>query len=181
MCVVEDVQLEGASIHATDIISLVRAGELKRANFYLGRAYMLEGAVIRGQGLGAKSLYPTINLQAQSGYAVPKEGVYVGQTEIFSAGSVVAAAPSEQSVAPACKISAGGLLPSVIFVGHRLSTDDSFCIETHILNGVVPAQAATLKLHFIDFLRENKKFAKLSELKAAITADIDKARSYFPS
>ncbi|MGP1560655.1 MAG: riboflavin kinase [Helicobacteraceae bacterium] len=272
VCVVEDVQLEGASIHATDIISLVRAGELKRANFYLGRAYMLEGAVIRGQGLGAKSLYPTINLQVAGGYTVPKEGVYVGQTEIvevfetpsgdqdqsgddanatsaqdlsstldlnsatttqdlgFSASQDLSR-PSAQDLSSArtCDLSlartlsqdlslspttnreltlnmarsttqdlastqdpnparaqdlsqtstSAKLYPSVIFVGHRLSTDGSFCIETHILGGAANFNAKKVKLHFLGFLRENKKFSDLSQLKASITADINKARSYF--
>ncbi len=391
VCVVEDVQLDGVSIHATDIINLVRAGELARANVYLGRAYMLEGAVIRGQGLGAKSLYPTINLQVADGYTVPKEGVYVGQTEIvevfetpsgdqdpsgddvsatsaqdlsaraqdpsptvsattqdlgFSTGQDLSHTSTQDlnsastkdlnphphtqdpsglqdlvstqdpsahdhsqdlascqdpststkpqdpaqdlSSARTCNLSltrthaqdpslipttnrelalnmarsttqdlastrdpnsasaydlkhaqdlgfsagqdlshtstqdlsnastkdlnphshaqdpsglqdlantkdlnparakdlsqtnaSAKLYPSVIFVGHRLSTDGSFCIETHILGGAANFNAKKVKLHFLDFLRENKKFSDLSQLKASITADINKARSYF--
>ena len=40
-----------------------RAGEIKKANDSLGRSFKLEGIVEKGEGIGSKSLFPTLNLR----------------------------------------------------------------------------------------------------------------------
>jgi len=61
--------------------------------------------------------------------------------------------------------------PSVSFVGHRVSTDGNFAIESHILDGeVVCSEVASIS--FVSFIRDNKKFNSLDELKKVIKKDI---------
>ena len=61
--------------------------------------------------------------------------------------------------------------PSVSFVGHRVTTDGSFAIESHILDGEVCCEKRA-SISFISFIRNNEKFNNLDELKQAIQKDI---------
>ncbi|MCW8837613.1 MAG: bifunctional riboflavin kinase/FAD synthetase, partial [Thiovulaceae bacterium] len=61
--------------------------------------------------------------------------------------------------------------PSVSFVGHRVTTDGSFAIESHILDGEV-GNVQKASISFVSFIRDNKKFDSINELKKAINSDI---------
>ena len=149
--VVPEVKIDGISVHSRTIKDFLRRGDIAMANKLLGRCYMIEGEVVRGQGLGKKELVPTINLVTGK-FLLPKEGVYATLTQIKSS-----------------------LYPSVSFIGHRVTTDGSFAVETHIIDAK-PPQAQRVRIYFIDFLRENRKFATLDALKTAIERDIQKAK-----
>jgi len=150
--VVDEVAYNGDSIHSQKIRQKIKDGDIKGANAFLGYNYTLKGKHIKGQGLGAKELVATINLEAEA-YLMPKEGVYVSLTQL----------ENEEH-----------FHPSVSFFGHRVSTDNSFAIETHILDGeVVCSDNATISL--VSYIRENKKFDTLEKLKKAIQKDIAQA------
>ena len=61
---------------------------------------------------------------------------------------------------------------SITFIGKR-STDENFAIETHILEEFKIDNL--IEIEFIDFLRENKKFNNLKDLKKQILHDRQKA------
>ncbi len=148
--VVAEVCLNGDSIHSHKIRAKLTIGDMKGANAFLGHNYTIRGVVEKGQGIGKKELVATINISA-SEFLTPKEGVYVSLTRI----------DDEEHYHP-----------SVSFVGHRVSTDGSFAVESHILDGeVVCTQKASIS--FISFIRDNKKFNSLPELKQAIKKDIE--------
>ncbi|MFW6308286.1 MAG: riboflavin kinase [Campylobacterales bacterium] len=65
---------------------------------------------------------------------------------------------------------------SVSFVGHRVSTDRSFSIETHILGEFIDSNSESVKIEFINKIRENRRFADLNELKKQIESDIEQAK-----
>ncbi len=147
--VVDEVTFHNDSIHSHKIRQKLSIGDIKGANDFLGHNYMINGKLEKGQGLGSKELVATINIES-SGFLTPKEGVYVTLTQI----------DDEEH-----------FHPSVSFVGHRVSTDGSFAVESHILDGVVRCdKKATIS--FVSFIRENKKFDTLLELKEAIKKDI---------
>ena len=150
--VVEEVFYAGHSVHSRYIKDLLTEGDILQANALLGREYSVEGVVIKGQGLGQKSLYPTFNL-ACGDFFLPKPAVYVTRCEI-----------------------AGRLYPSVSFVGKRLSTDGQFSVETHILDEDFSVTVDTMTLYFVDYLRENRKFDDLGDLKEQIAQDIKSAK-----
>jgi riboflavin kinase/FMN adenylyltransferase len=108
--------------------------------------------VIQGQGLGKKELVPTINLNVKE-YQLPLEGVYATRTLID-----------------------GQWLNSVSFLGHRVTTDDSYAVETHILDKEIGEVNGEIKLEFVDFIRFNKKFNSLDALKEEIQNDIGMAK-----
>ncbi len=150
--VVDEVSIEGIPVHSRTIKAYLREGKLEMANKLLGRRYCIDGDVITGQGLGKKELVPTLNLHVEH-YQLPLEGVYATRTKIGNEW-----------------------LSSVSFLGHRVTTDGSYAVETHVLDKDIGEVNGRVVLEFIAFIRENQKFDGLDELKKQIQDDIDMAR-----
>ena len=68
---------------------------------------------------------------------------------------------------------------SITFLGHRVTTDNSFAVETHILDKNIDVKNENIEIKFIDFIRDNQKFNSFLDLKNAILNDILIARNYF--
>jgi len=150
--VVDEVSIDAIPVHSRTIKAYLRDGDVKMANRLLGRTYYIDGEVIQGQGLGKKELFPTLNLSVKN-YQLPLEGVYATRTRIDDKW-----------------------LNSVSFLGHRVTTDDSFAVETHILDVDIGEVQGVVALEFVDFIRGNKKFDSLDALKEQIKEDIDIAK-----
>jgi riboflavin kinase/FMN adenylyltransferase len=150
--IVEEVSFEGIPVHSRTIKSYLREGNIAMANKLLGRTYRIEGEIVQGQGLGKKELVPTINLNVKT-YQLPLEGVYATRTCLE-----------------------GVWLNSVSFLGHRVTTDDSFAVETHILDKTLGEVQGEIALEFVDFIRANQKFDTLEALKQQIQNDIEIAK-----
>lgn len=150
--VIDEVCKDGEAIHSHMIRSFLKSGEIRKSKQFLGRDYSIKGFVIKGQGLGAKELVPTINVESDQ--LLPKSGVYVSLTRINDEVS---------------------FHPSVTFIGHRVSTDGKEAVETHILDRDI-ARVDSVEIVFMDYLRDNQKFDRLDLLKEAIVADIAQAK-----
>lgn len=149
--VVEEHTQDGASIHSSLIRAFLSNGDVDKANRFLGREYSIIGDVISGQGLGKEELYPTMNLRVRD-YLLPLDGVYATRTKVGEK-----------------------IYDSVSFVGNRVSTDGLFSIETHILDKDIES-TQNVEIFFVEYLRDNKKFETLSELKEQISQDIKLAK-----
>jgi riboflavin kinase/FMN adenylyltransferase len=144
--VIKEIKIDGIGVHSHIIRKFIKE-DIKKANKFLGRNYKIKGYQIKGQGLGNKELVPTINIKLFKPYVLPKEGVYITKTNS---------------------------LLSLTFIGIR-STDNNFSIETHIIEGekLKVKNEKLIEIEFIDFLRENRKFNTLDELKQQIQKDIE--------
>ena len=149
--IVDEVSIEGVSVHSRTIKSYLREGDIVMANRLLGRRYSIDGTVVSGQGLGKKKLVPTLNLQVQE-YQLPHEGVYATRTKLE-----------------------GKWFPSVSFVGHRVTTDGAYAVESHLLEHDIDEVRGNVEIEFVDFIRSNQKFESLEDLKKQIFDDITKA------
>ena len=152
--IVEEVMVGGVSVHSRTIRNHLRLGQVEKANTLLGREYMIVGDVIRGQGIGMRQLYPTLNLHVD-GFLLPGEGVFTTRTKVGES-----------------------LYPSVSFVGHRVSTDGSFAIETHVLDKLEHFAAPVVELYFVDKIRDNALYDDLEALKKRIALDIETAKEH---
>ncbi len=150
--VVDEVKHQNDSVHSHEIRMKLQIGDIKGANEFLGHNYTIEGKRVDGQGLGSRELVPTINLHVKD-FLLPKEGVYVTLTRI----------DDEEH-----------FHPSVSFIGHRVTTDGSFAVETHVLDGLFTCKDKA-EISFVDFIRNNEKFDSIQKLKAAIKKDSAKA------
>ena len=79
----EELFFEGEPISSTRIRGAIRAGDVARAAAMLGRPYVMDGIVSKGEGLGRKLGYPTINL-APENELFPADGVYVSRLALRS-------------------------------------------------------------------------------------------------
>jgi riboflavin kinase/FMN adenylyltransferase len=150
--VVDEVSIEGIPVHSRTIKAYLREGKVEMANKLLGRRYTIDGDVIAGQGLGKKELVPTLNLHVDH-YQLPLEGVYATRTKIGNEW-----------------------FASVSFLGHRVTTDGSYAVETHIIDKNIGEVSGTVAIEFVAFIRENQKFDGLDGLKKQIQDDIDRVR-----
>jgi riboflavin kinase/FMN adenylyltransferase len=147
--VVSEVKQNNDSVHSHKIRAKLQIADIKGANEFLGHNYTISGERVDGQGLGSRELVATINLKVD-GFLLPKEGVYATLTRL----------DDEEH-----------FHPSVSFIGHRESTDGSFAVESHILDGEVKCEKKA-EISFVDFIRNNEKFDSIEKLKEAIQKDI---------
>ncbi|MCB4784461.1 MAG: bifunctional riboflavin kinase/FAD synthetase [Sulfurovum sp.] len=150
--IVQEVSIKGISVHSRTIKGYLREGNIKMANTLLGRAYSIEGEIISGQGIGKNELVATLNLNIKE-YQLPLEGVYATHTKIKNKW-----------------------YDSVSFLGHRVSTDGSYAVETHILDKDLGEVHGKAEIAFMAFIRQNQKFESLAVLKKQIKADIQSAK-----
>jgi len=153
--VVNEVKLKEISVHSRTIKRYIAEGNIKLVNQLLNRSYMIYGKIISGQGLGKKELVATLNLNVHD-YDLPKEGVYATRTKIRDEW-----------------------FESVSFLGHRVTTDGSYAIETHILDRDIGMVVGNAWIEFVDFIRDNKKFNGLKALKVQIEEDIKEVKHLF--
>ncbi|MBF7067342.1 bifunctional riboflavin kinase/FAD synthetase [Campylobacter volucris] len=150
--IVDEFKKNNQSVHTSMIKTMLKNGLVFQVREYLGRFYNIFASVIKGQGIGSKELFATINLKVKN-FFLPKDGVYASIVKFDNK-----------------------TFHSVTFIGIR-STDEHFSIETHILednfNEKVPKE---VELVFIDYIRENQKFNDLTLLKAQISKDIIQAK-----
>lgn len=165
-----------SSNYGTEIISSSRirhsltVGNVAEARAMLGRPYILEGIITKGDQLGRKLDAPTANLSSFS-QIVPATGVYF--VRAFLGVDAPIMAPSPSALPAVCSIS---LRPTL------LQNTPSLRVETHILVGNYELDSLygnPLSLYFDDKVREDQKFENLEELKKAIALDIATARRYY--
>ena len=138
-------------VSSTVIKDLIKVGKIKEANEYLYQDYEIEGEVVKGLGNGSKLLFPTINLKLTTNYVLPKNGVY--KTKVYLNDLVY---------------------DSITNVGIHPTIDklNEVSIETHILNFNKDIYGKFVRIRFMDFIRDEKKFNSIEELKKQIQLDI---------
>jgi riboflavin kinase/FMN adenylyltransferase len=98
---------------------------------------------------------PTINLKVDE-FLLPQEGVYITKTILDNKE-----------------------YKSITFLGHRVTTDGSYAVETHILDENITNDNYTTQIKFYEKIRDNKKFDSFEDLKKQIFDDIELAKNYF--
>jgi riboflavin kinase/FMN adenylyltransferase len=156
---VEEVIEGGEPVSSTRIRDAISKGRLAEANAMLGREYFLEGIVSRGERVGRKIGYPTINL-APENELHPADGVYVTRIEISSFGR---------------------RFDSVTNIGRRPTVyqDFSTTIETYVLDFTSDVYGERVRLFFHERLREERTFPSVMALTEQIGRDIESTRAYF--
>jgi riboflavin kinase/FMN adenylyltransferase len=152
--VIDEVCVHNDSVHSHKIRAKIQIGDIAGANGFLGHNYTVRGRIVTGQGIGKKELVPTINLVTED-FLLPKEGVYATLTRI----------DGEEHY-----------YPSVSFIGHRVTTDGSFAVETHIIGSEVSCRESAA-ISFVGFIRDNCRYDSLEALKEAIAMDIKTAKT----
>lgn len=156
---VEEVFYQDEPISSTRIRDAIARGDVSQANGMLGREYELDGMVSKGDHVGQKIGYPTINLASENDLP-PADGVYVTRIEIRSFGR---------------------RFDCVTNIGRRptLYEDCATTIETYVLDFSANVYGERVRLFFLDRLREERKFPSVMALTEQIGRDIEATRGYF--
>jgi riboflavin kinase/FMN adenylyltransferase len=146
----------GAPISSSRLRDLVAAGDLAQANALLGYSYFAEGTVKPGKKLGRTLGFPTLNLSWAPALR-PAYGVY----------AVVVTGPDGR---PQPAVANYGLRPTVEAgaVEPRL--------EVHVLGPTALAYGDAVRVQWLRFLRPERKFGGVEELRAQVEKDRETAR-----
>lgn len=156
--IVEQAEYDGKKISSTEIRECIREGKIKRANEMLGYNYYYKLPVLHGNEIGRKLDFPTINQEISKGHIMPRFGVYITRTKIDKKWW--------QSVSNV------GIKPTVEIKTVPL-------IETNILGFKGDIYGKIVKVELLDFLRPERKFESLDELKSQVHSDINKTKEFF--
>jgi len=154
--VLEAVLLGETLVSSSQIRAFVAQGEVKRAGDLLGRPFFIEGRVIQGAGRGAQLGIRTANLQTKN-ELIPSNGVYACRAEID-----------------------GRRHPAVVNIGMNPTFGGkALSIEAHLLRFKRDVYGCTMRLHFLERIREERTFASVEGLVAQIHRDIGTAEQIF--
>lgn len=149
----------GEEISSTRIRTLLTEGDVQKANTLLGYDYQCSGIVTPGKQLGRTLGFPTLNLPWQPELP-PRYGVYAVTVH------------SEKEPRTLQAVANYGLRPTV-------ENTQSPLLETHILGDTTLDAGDFITVHWKHFLRPEKTFENVEQLKAQIAQDRDSARRYF--
>ena len=155
--IVPEQALEGVTVSSTYIRKLLEAGDMEEANRFLGHPHILSGEVMSGRQLGRTLGIPTANLWIPEGVMVPRHGVYACRA-ICEAGTYLA-------------VTNIGSRPTV--GGHRVT------VEPWLLDFSGDLYGKELTLQFHTFLRPERKFESLEELRQEIQKNAAQTREFF--
>ena len=146
----DPVTIDDAVVSSTRIRDLVQMGKVWPVRNLLGRFYQVKGQVVRGMNRGGRLLgFPTANLKLVD-ELFPKPGVYAIWVEI---GNQV-----HMGVANI------GLNPTF--------GNDALSVEAHILDFSGDLYDSDIRVHFVQRIRDEKKFSGIDELKDRIAKDV---------
>ena len=142
-------------ISSTYIRSLIEKSDLKKANKLLNKNWSIEGTVQRGRQQGKRIGFPTCNIDIKD-YVVAMPGVYAVQVNLKK---------SKKS------------LKAIANLGYRPTFNQKkILLEVHIFNFSGNLYNKYLSVEFIKFIRKEKKFKSVDQLKKQIQRDLKIAR-----
>lgn len=144
------VTIQGKPISSTAIRLAVARGDLPLAEEALGRPYAVFGRVVPGRKLGRELGFPTANLETD-GFQLPPDGVYAVLVRI-----------GEKTFAGVANL---GVRPTV-------SRGDKRMLEVHLFDFDGDLYGLEIEVEFLRFVREEKKFGSMEELRAQIGRDV---------
>lgn len=142
-------------ISSSRIRKAVSSGDMEEANKMLGRNFILSGKIIRGNGIGHNIGFPTANVSVSPDMATPADGVY----------------------AAAAIMPDGKRLPAMVNIGVRptVKRGNGRVIEANIIGWNGDLYGRDLTLEFIEFMRPEKEFKGIGELRRQLEEDRERA------
>ena len=146
-------QKKNKTISSSLIRKIISKGNVHEARKLLGRPWSIKGKVVKGEQRGRKIGFPTCNIKLNS-YTLPKLGVYLVRVETKNF--------KKEGIAN---------------IGYRPTFNGkSLLLEVNIFGIKTNLYKKILKISFIKFIRAEKKFKNINELKRQIKKDIAKAK-----
>ncbi len=144
----------GLPVSSGRVRAAVAAGSFAEAIAMLGRSYVLEGIVERGEGRGAGLGVPTANLGVDPSRCIPTPGVYAGWLDFGE-----------------------GWRPAATGIGTRPTFGGgSVTVEAHVLDYDGDLYGREVRLALRRRIRSERAFTSVAALQVAMARDIARAR-----
>lgn len=144
-------EINEINISSTKIRKALFEGDIKVAEEFLGYNYFISGTVVHGKKMGKTISFPTANISiSDADKLIPKNGVYLVSVEVEDFKGF-----------------------GMMNVGTNPTTDNDrrLKLEVNIFNFDKDIYNKTIKVDFIERLRDEKKFNSIDELINAIKND----------
>lgn len=149
------VMVAGERVSSTRVRQAVRDGNLKAVHEMMGRPYDVVGTVVEGKQLARQLGFPTANVVVHN-EQLPPDGVWA--LEVRYAAKVYQG------------IGNLGRRPTVEHEGARR------LLEIHLFDFEGDLYGETLEAEFVSYIREEKKFNSVEELKSQIEKDVQQVK-----
>lgn len=148
------LDVEHVGVSSSKIRQALLEGNVAKANEFLGYEYALAGTVVKGDRIGTSLGYPTANLQVHDPLKlVPADGIYAVHVS-----------------------HEGNSYDGMLYIGNRPTLHSSpKTIEVNIFNFDKLIYGESLKVSFVEQLRQDQRFASLDELKKQLGLDRQRA------
>ncbi len=150
--ILSEMRLDGEEVSATRIKKLLKDGNIEKANRLLGTPYFIRGAVEKGLGLGGAYGFPTVNTSLDESIPLAT-GVYRTAMKI---GEKLYTGITNVGSCPTVK-------------------EREIHAETLIANFTGDLYGKNICIYFLGYLRNEKSFASIDELREQIYKDRDTA------
>ena len=142
-------------ISSTLIRKLLQDGKLDKANKFLDREWSIIGKVIKGRQIGKKIGFPTANIDIKD-YIVAKPGVYAVKVKNQNKTK---------------------FMKGIANLGYRPTFNQKkLLLEVHLFNFDKNLYNKYLTVNFVKFIRKEKKFKNIGQLRKQIKTDLFKAK-----
>ncbi len=153
-------EINEISISSTKIRNAISTGNIALANKYLGYTYNFTGKVVMGKQLGRTINFPTANIEMNNNLKLlPKNGVYIVRGFWDNK-----------------------LHDGMMNIGNNPTVSnnhDSSSIEIHFFSISEDLYSLDITVFCYQFIREEKKFDNLEDLKAQLFQDEAVCKAYF--
>lgn len=155
---IKEITYLGSKISSTRISEAIEKGDMELVSYLLTRPYTMSGTIIHGQAKGHGIGFPTANIQLSGNYIPVKNGVYIGKILVND---------SEYK--------------TMVNIGYNptFNLRERISIEAHILDFDMDIYGCDVELMLYHYLREEKKYNSIDELKAELNQNVLDTRNYF--
>lgn len=175
---------QDAFLSSSLIRECLKAGKISEAVQMLGRPFFYSGRVIPDQGRGKVLGFPTANLFPQEDKFIVPLGVYRTRLRSGSAPQSLLSI-TNVGVRPTFSTQRGGgknpsALPSAGSEVSNGNLSSQVSIETHIINAPADLNlyGQEIVVEIMEFIRPEKKFTSVDELKKQIQRDIESVKKF---
>jgi len=145
------LKIRKKTISSSLIRKFLESGKLNKANNLLRRIWSIEGKVQKGKQLGKKIGFPTANIDIKD-YVLACPGVYA--VKVF-------------------KEKNSKFIKGIANLGYRPTFDEKkILLEVHLFNFSGNLYGKYLTVKFLKFIRKEKKFKNVDQLKMQIKTDL---------
>jgi riboflavin kinase/FMN adenylyltransferase len=147
--VAEAISVNQEIVSSSKIRHLITEGDITKASELLGRPHSIIGDVIKGKQFGRTIGFPTVNLNYNKKYIIPKGGVYYTIIEYNN-----------------------NLYKAITNIGYNPTVEGGkLSVETHILNFDKQIYGEAVKINFVNRIRDEFKFNTIERLKEQLSKD----------